>query len=170
MYPQFDGFLRIDCPQADAPVVVRPTAAAPLGRDDVLDNRKEGTVSNMIRAEMNGMRIEEMRATADAYRRVRVAERSGNETLPSRSLAFVYRRALAAVALSVVIVVVLAGAALAGPMVGGSGASLPGQAEAVSDGAIDASTVPPDGLLLGSLFVGALGLAVTLNKHPRRPA
>jgi hypothetical protein len=86
-----------------------------------------------ITTEIGRMRAEEMRARAERYRTIQKAKQHKKtepeeENAPSRSRIFVYRKALGIVGLSVLMVLVFAGAALAMPADAPSGVGGDGEA------------------------------------------
>jgi hypothetical protein len=86
-----------------------------------------------ITTEIGRMRAEEMRARAERYRTIQKAKQHKKtepeeENAPSRSRTFVYRKALGIVGLSVLMVLVFAGAALAMPADAPSGVGGDGEA------------------------------------------
>jgi hypothetical protein len=137
-------------------------------------DRREAIMSNTLRAEIHRLHHDEMLARAEAHRRARQAAGGRDDgRRVTRPVAFAYRRALAAVALSVLFVLAFASLGQAHPMGAGDGATLPGQSPVVP---AEPTTVELTGyvdlFVVGGLVAVLLVFAaiVLVRRHQVEPA
>jgi hypothetical protein len=127
-------------------------------------------MANLMRAEIDRMHRSELISAAEAYRRAERARPPRPDKAPRASrITVLYRKALAAVALSLLMLGVLAGAALAHPMGAGDGTTLgPSRLVDPAPGAGGIGIATQD--LVLALLLGVMATTAAIVVRRRRAA